>query len=192
MSDIWLTSDLHFCHNQEFIYVPRGFSCVEEMNEAIVERWNNVVKSEDTVFILGDLMLNDNEKALEYIKCLNGQLLIIWGNHDSEMRQEFLSEKYPSIMSMGYAHQFKHGKLTLYLSHYPTLTANYDSNKHFNQNVINLHGHTHQTTNFLIPTNPFMYHVGLDSHNCTPVHIDETVSEIKHRWEEISHLPMPL
>lgn len=191
MNEIFLTSDLHFCHNQEFLYKPRGFDSIEEMNEAIVERWNSVVKSDDMVFILGDLMLNDNEKALEYIKRLNGWLLVVWGNHDSEARQNLIREKYPTIMEMGYAHQFKHHKLTCYLSHYPTLTANYDD-KHFSQHVINFHGHTHQQTNWINPANPFTYHVGLDSHNCTPVHIEEAISDIRNRWNEIGALPTPV
>ena len=48
---------------------------------------------------------------------------------------------------------------------------------------MNLHGHTHQQTNWLDPTNPFMYHVGLDSHNCTPVSIEEIKADIKQKWE---------
>ena len=35
MSKIWFTSDLHFCHDRDFIYGPRGFKSVQEMNEAI-------------------------------------------------------------------------------------------------------------------------------------------------------------
>jgi len=54
--------------------------------------------------------------------------------------------------------------------------------------VINLHGHTHQQTNFLQPDNPFMYHVGMDSHNCTPVHIDEVMTDIRQRWNEVGQL----
>ena len=38
MNKIWLTSDLHFCHNRDFIYEPRGFASVHEMNEAIIKK----------------------------------------------------------------------------------------------------------------------------------------------------------
>ena len=87
-----------------------------------------------------------------------------------------------------WADMLKVGKLKFYLSHYPTLTANFDD-KHFSQHVINLHGHTHQQKNWLDPNNPFMYHVGMDSHNCTPVHIDEVITDIRQRWNEVEHLP---
>lgn len=59
MSKIWFTSDTHFCHDRGFLYEPRGFTNVEDMNEAIVQRWNSVVAPEDTVYHLGDAMLND-------------------------------------------------------------------------------------------------------------------------------------
>lgn len=187
MSDIFLTSDTHFAHAAEFLWRPRGFNSADEMNEAIIEKWNSVVKPDDIVFHLGDITLTDTAKGLECFKRLNGQISVVWGNHDSPARQELI-EKMP-IITLGYAHQLKIGKWTFYLSHYPTLTANYNCNKHFRQNVINFHAHTHQKTNFLNPTNPFMYHVGMDSHNCTPVHIDEAISDIRQRWEEIGHLP---
>ena len=187
--EIFFTADTHFCHQPEFLWGPRGFSNVEEMNEAIVERWNKVVKPEDIVYHLGDTMLNDNEKGIEYFKRLNGQIFIIWGNHDTENRTNALFEECRHKLLGGwYAFVIKHGKQSIYLSHYPTLTANFDD-KHFSQHVINLHGHTHQQKNWLDPNNPFMYHVGLDSHNCTPVHIDEVITDIRQRWNDIGHLP---
>ena len=92
-----------------------------------------------------------------------------------------------SIWNLGYAYQFKYNKkYSIYMSHYPTLTANFDE-KHFSQHVINLHGHTHQRTNWLQLDNPFMYHVGVDSHNNTPVHIDEILVDIKNRWNELGN-----
>lgn len=194
MSEIWLTSDLHLMHSQPFLYEPRGFTSTEEMCEAIVERWNSVVKPNDTVYNLGDIAMNDVTSAVPYLQQLNGNQIWIFGNHDTINKIMLIQENCPRIMRVGdfhcsYATVLKHGKLTCYLSHYPTLTANFDSGKHFSQNVINFHGHTHQQTNWLNPTNPFMYHVGMDSHNCTPVHIEEAIADIRNRWNEIGQLP---
>ena len=77
MSDVFFSSDTHFCHNQPFLYEPRGFQSVEEMNEAIIERWNKVVKQDDVVYHLGDIMLNDNIKGIECFRRLNGQIFLI-------------------------------------------------------------------------------------------------------------------
>lgn len=185
MSEIFLTSDTHFAHAAEFLWAPRGFGSADEMNEAIIERWNSVVKPDDIVFHLGDITLTDTAKGLECFKRLNGQIAVVWGNHDSPARQELI-ERMP-VITLGYAHQFKFGKITCYLSHYPTLTSNWDD-KHFNQHVINFHGHTHQQKSWLHADNPFMYHVGLDSHDCYPVHIETAITEIRNRWEEIGRL----
>lgn len=165
------------------------------MNEAIIERWNSVVKPGDITYLLGDVMLGDNEAGIECLRQLNGQIFIIWGNHCTETRRNmlFMDERTRHKMLGGwYAFVIKHGKQSIYLSHYPTLTANFDSGKHFSQNVINLHGHCHSRTPWIDPRNPFMYDVGMDAHNCTPVHIDEVISDIRQRWEEIGRLPVPI
>jgi len=189
--EIFITSDTHFCHSQPFLYEPRGFTSVDEMNEAIIERWNSIVKPNDRVIHLGDIMLNDNEKGIECLKRLNGEICLIYGNHDSLTRQKLIQSECQSIISLGYAHMFKHGKMSIYLSHYPTLTANYDE-KYFSQHVLALHGHTHQQANFMYPNNPFCYHVGMDSHNCTPVSLDEIICEVRQRWLDLQTLKIPV
>ena len=186
MGEIFLTGDTHFCHNQAFLYGPRGCSSVEEMNEKIIENWNVVVKPGDIVYHLGDTILNDNEKGIECFKRLNGEIFLIFGNHDTQNRMNALFDACRDKLRGGwYAWQFRYNKYSIYLSHYPTLTANFDE-KHFSQHVINFHGHTHQiSTNWMDLTNPFTYHVGLDSHNCTPIHIDEAIIDIRSHWEEL-------
>lgn len=190
MNDIWFTSDTHFGHDKSFICEPRGFSTADEMNEAIIERWNKLVKPNDIVYHLGDVFLNNNEIGVECFKRLNGQIFMIWGNHDTDVKKNLLAREC-NILGGWYSYLIKYGKLSLYLSHYPSITANYDE-KHFNQHVINLHGHTHQQKNFLYVDNPFMYHVGMDSHNCTPIHIDEIITEIKQVWLDLQKFNIPI
>ncbi len=192
MNEIFFTSDTHFCHQPSFLWEPRGFSSVEEMNEAIIENWNKIVKPNDIVYHLGDTMLNNNEKGIECFKRLNGQIFLIFGNHESEARKNLLfSECRDKILGGWYAYLIKYEKLSIYMSHYPTLTANYDE-KHFSQHVIALHGHTHQQANFLYPNNPFCYHVGVDSHDCEPVNIEEIIGEVRQRWFDLQSLKIPI
>lgn len=170
-------------HNKSFLYEPRGFSSVEEMNEAIVNNWNKIVKPEDTVYLLGDVILNDIEKGYQYLNALNGYINIILGNHDGKTKID-LFKRIPNVNIMGYAWLLQYHKFNFFLSHYPSITSNYDD-KALKKRTINLHGHTHQTNNFLFPDNPFMYHVGVDSHNCTPVNIDEIICDIKYKYQEL-------
>lgn len=186
--ETWFTSDTHFSHIPEFLWGPRGFSNEREMNEAIVDRWNNVVRPGDIVYHLGDMALTDVENAMTYIRQLNGKIYWIYGNHDTKKKIALISDECPNVWELGWAYCEKFGKHSIYMGHYPTLTANFDE-KHFTRHVIALHGHTHQQKNWLNPENPFMYHVGMDSHNCTPVHIDEVITDIRNRWNELGCLP---
>ena len=52
MEKIWITSDLHFGHDREFIWKARGFNSIEEMNETIIQKWK--------IFILTLLILATN------------------------------------------------------------------------------------------------------------------------------------
>ena len=182
MSKIYLSSDLHFFHDKEFIYKPRGFENVSDMNETILKNWNNTVSEDDEVYLLGDLMLGDNNKGIELIKQLNGKIHVILGNHDSQTRKNMYLE-CPNIIEICYATQIKYKGYSFYLSHYPTLTATLDTSKHLQEVIINLFGHTHQTVNFYNEI-PYMYHVGVDSHNNTPVLLDDIIKECSDKATE--------
>lgn len=183
MSKIWVSSDTHFFHDRGFIYEPRGFTSAEEMSDAIVERWNSVVKPEDTVYLLGDVMLNDNVKGMEYLNKLNGTIHILRGNHDTNARIALYADAPHVVACNDYAITLKYKGYNFYLSHYPTLTSNMDNDAPIKQHVLNLYGHTHQQTNFYQDI-PFMYHVGLDSHNCYPVDLDTVIEDIKAKVDE--------
>lgn len=182
---LWLTSDTHFCHDREFIYKPRGFSSVEESNEEIIQRWNSVIGPSDLVYHLGDVMLNDNKKGIECLERLNGQIYVIRGNHDTNNRLNLYTEAKNVFDAGDCARILIHDGYHFYVSHYPTLTSNMDNGAPIKKHMINLYGHTHQKTNFY-QDQPFMYHVGLDSHNCYPVEINDIIKDIKAKVEECS------
>ena len=177
MGNIFATADLHFGHDRAFIWGARGFKSIEEHDAEIIKRWNEVVTAEDDVYILGDLMLGDNAHGIYCLSQLNGKLHILTGNHCTSARQKLYHTLENMVEFCGCATTIKYKKKQLYLSHYPTITSNMEANPH--QAVFNLYGHTHQTTNFY-NGQPFMYHVGVDSHNCYPVLLDDVIIEIKN------------
>lgn len=183
---IYFTSDLHFGHDKDFILGPRGFETVEEMNQTIVENWNNLITDEDEIFVLGDLMMKDQDAGIELIKQLKGKIHVIRGNHDTDTKVQKYTYLCDNIVSIDYALVIGYGKVKLYLSHYPTLTANYDDDKPWNKHVINLFGHTHQETPFY-DNNPYMYNVGLEAHNMTPISIEQILEDIKQKKEELNN-----
>lgn len=184
---IYLTSDLHFGHNREFIYGPRGFDNVHDQDEAIIERWNSIVTPEDEVYILGDLMLNDNAHGIECLKRLNGHKNFIRGNHDTDTRVElYMDEQGADIAFCGDAFRLKYRGYHFMMTHYPTLTGNLEKES-LKQMTLNLYGHTHQKTNFY-EDRPYMYHVGVDSHDCYPVSLDQIIEEMNAKVEECKEM----
>lgn len=179
---IYFTSDLHLGHDQEFIWGARGFNSVKEMNEKIITRWNSRITKDDDVYVLGDLVMGGVENV-ELLKQLNGKIHIIYGNHDGPKKREAYAE-LENVVECGWANMIKYKKYNFYLSHYPTITDNEDIGEIVSPKecVINLFGHTHQFDDFYDTNDGYnfrMYHVGVDSHDCFPVPIDEVIEEIK-------------
>ncbi len=185
---ILFTSDPHLGHDKEFVVKARGFETVEEMNAEIVRRWNERVYPDDDVYVLGDLTLGDIEEGIRLISKLNGYLHIMRGNHDTDKKVERYLE-LPNVVSVQYADVLKYGKAVFWMGHYPTITANYDDDKPWAQHVVCLFGHTHQEQPFY-NNNPYMYNVGMDAHNCTPISIDEIIADIRKKKEELNNEQM--
>ena len=176
---IWFTSDLHFCHNKPFLYEPRGFTSVYDMNEAIIKNWNSVVNDGDLVYVLGDLMLNDNEEGRKCFNQLRGQKFIILGNHDTDNRVQIYETQLWGVMGIHDAIRIKENGYNFFLCHYPTLTSNHDYNKPLNHRLISLCGHTHTKDKFADWDKGYIYHCELDAHNNYPVSIDKIIEDIE-------------
>lgn len=87
MSSVYLISDTHFGHQgvcnflrTDGVTKLRPWTSAEEMDEALVSNWNSVVKPKDKVYHLGDVVIN--RKALITLSRLNGDKVLIRGNHD--------------------------------------------------------------------------------------------------------------
>ena len=79
---IFYIADWHYNHANILAYDNRPFKTVEEMNTALVERWNSVVTPTDTVYVLGDMFWGGEAKAVSVLDSLNGKKVLIVGNHE--------------------------------------------------------------------------------------------------------------
>lgn len=174
MGNIYITSDLHFGHDREFIWSARGYKCVKDMNFQQVMKFNSVVTNDDEVWLLGDSTLGDLEEGLYWLKQLNGKIHVVLGNHDTATREIAYKELGWDVHV---AARLKYKKINFYLSHFPTICTNLESESLY-QTTVNLFAHTHQTVNFY-QDNPYMYHVGVDSHNGYPISLDQVIEDIK-------------
>lgn len=179
---IFVTSDLHLGHNKPFLYEPRGFTNIYDHDAALVKNWNSVITDDDEVYILGDLMLMDNNYGQQIFNQLRGQKHIILGNHDSDVRIE-LYKTLNGVVDIKYADVLKWNKYQFFLSHYPTLTTNLDVEKLLKHRVICLCGHTHTANKYLDMDKGLIYHCELDAHAMYPVRIDMIVDDINDYFE---------
>lgn len=153
------------------------------MNWAIVKNWNDTVDFDDDVYVLGDLMLNDNDAAMAYIKQLKGHIHVIRGNHDTDTRMELYRDCY-NIVEVCEAKYLKAEGMMFFLSHYPCLCSNHDEGKPLPKICISLCGHTHTKDKLVDMDKGMIYHVEVDAHNCTPVSLTQVIKDIEEVYLE--------
>lgn len=103
---IWVTSDTHFGHKNILVYeaAARPFANRDEMNEAMIERWNEKVGPNDVVFHLGDFAFSTPNRIRGITERLNGRKILLLGNHDRVRKFDWehlgfdLVLKHPFIM----------------------------------------------------------------------------------------------
>ena len=129
----YLTSDTHFYHQNVIKYDERPFRNVEEMNAALIQRWNEVVGEDDVVYHLGDFSMAGIERTALVRSQLKGIIHLVRGNHDNGR----------NVVWKTFAGVYRQLELEIdgvrcWMSHYPH--GNWPRRK---EGVIHLHGHSH-------------------------------------------------
>lgn len=135
---IYYIADTHFGHANILKFDNRPFETVEEMESVLIKNWNEKVKNQDKVYILGDFCWGLSEYWLKILNKLNGQKFLIRGNHDAKRINAKVKKKF--IYIKDYDEITDEGRRVI-LSHYPILCYNKDHRT----NVYMLHGHIHNT-----------------------------------------------
>lgn len=148
MKTLYITADQHFYHNNIIKYCNRPFQSFEDMNKTIIENYNKIITDDDIVIHLGDLSATVKPHLEEFSKILqslNGQKILLRGNHDHQPDQFYLDNGFEVVGDHMIINEF-------FFSHYPL----YEPSKYCTppeQRLINLyknsnctkivHGHTH-------------------------------------------------
>ena len=134
MPAVFLVSDTHFGHagvcrfmRNDGVTKLRPWDTPEDMDEAMVKAWNERVRPNDKVYHLGDVVIN--RRALATMARLNGDKVLIRGNHDI-----FRDDEYRKYFRELRAYQVMNGMI---LSHIPIHS---ESLGRFGTNI---HGHLH-------------------------------------------------
>lgn len=88
-------SDLHFGHANILKFDNRPFRNTEEMETALIENWNSTVSAGDTTYILGDFCWGKEPDWKRIVPLLNGNKVLIRGNHDLKEMTSSLKKDVP-------------------------------------------------------------------------------------------------
>jgi calcineurin-like phosphoesterase family protein len=135
MPAVFLVSDTHFGHAGVCRFTHpddpevklRPWDDPDEMDEEMIRRWNDTVRPNDKVYHLGDVVIN--RKALKTLARLNGDKVLIRGNHDI-----FRDDEYREYFRELRAYHVMNGMI---LSHIPVHEAS------LGRFGTNIHGHLH-------------------------------------------------
>ena len=162
---IYFTADTHFNHKNIIEFCRPLFDGVEEMNELLVSRWNELIGKNDTVYHLGDFGFGD---CSEIIKRLNGKKHLIIGNHEKSALR--LKGEFEEIVQMKELSETI-GSACYYITlcHYPMRAWN---GSHYG--TWHLFGHTHGR----FDTYGLSFDVGVDTHLYYPWGLPEIASKM--------------
>lgn len=166
---IYFIADTHFGHQNILKFSNRPFANIVAHDKALISNWNSVVKPNDDIYILGDLMMsNDGKKANKLLSQLNGKKYMIIGNHDKYLNDPAFDKSLFVWIKPYYELQYNHIKFVLF--HYPILEWN-----GFYRDAFHLYGHVHNTKMdyFKKTLSKRAINVGVDLIGFTPISIDE-------------------
>jgi calcineurin-like phosphoesterase family protein len=179
--------------------LPTGPIYTAWHDEFLADRWDSVVKPDDTVYVLGDTSVGKTrvEDAMRWFSDRPGIKHLIWGNHDEGHPMHTKSHTWQPIYRTAFSTTDSIGSRripfgdkntpyrTVMLSHFPYEGDHYDEDRfdHFrlkDHGVPILHGHTHSGQRFsTTTTGTRQIHVGVDAWDFYPVHQDAIAEYLK-------------
>ena len=166
----FFTSDQHFGHFNIIRLCQRPFATAEEMDAAMLAKWNARVGDDDTVSVLGVLFFR-SATVEPILGALRGRKHLVVGNHDhSWMGRVRMGDYFESVQTV--AEISVEGRI-MTLCHYPMLSYPQARRGYM------VYGHIHNNVRDdywpLIARRSRMLNAGVDVNGFEPVTFDEMV-----------------
>lgn len=136
-------SDLHIGHENILQFDNRPFADVNEMNNKLIENWNARVRSDDTVYILGDFIWAKESEWPSIVGSLAGNKVLIRGNHDPKQFSAATKRMFQEITDLK---EIKDSGKHVVMCHYPIPFFRAG----FAPTAFMLYGHVHESKFYLI------------------------------------------
>jgi len=178
-SNTYLIGDTHFDHENIIRYCKRPFSSLEEMNNLMLDNWNNTVDKDDFVFFMGDMAFGKGSRQADYwLKQLNGDIVFFRGNHDRSNKIRYTQSMI--LQTLGKDFLFLHDTRHVPLG--------------WNGWVVHGHNHNNYLSKFpLVNGERKTINVGVELINYKPLLLEDLINEdlmnIK-RWNDLESEPV--
>ncbi|KAF1298453.1 hydrolase [Enterococcus sp. JM4C] len=178
----YFIADTHFYHEAVIEFSNRPFENVEEMNRALINNWNSVVKSpKDEVYILGDFVYKGTgAQANQILKKLRGKKYLVKGNHEKYLNDpDFDLSLFEWVKDY---YSFKENKVRFVLFHYPIL----EWDGYYKQSI-HLYGHVHNSKPdyFAQYLGANAVNVGVDMIHFAPISMVEVLALVDEREQSL-------
>lgn len=190
---VLFTSDLHLGHANIILTCGRNLegcgenlATVDEMNDFLIRKWNEKVKEDDIVYILGDLSYRSSISVKTYLKQLKGRKHLIVGNHDCQWQKNIanINDYFESVSDMKV---IRLGEKLITLCNYPLLEWNGSRRAKNQQTSISwlIHGHIHNSRDnvfeYIRDNLPCALNCGVDINGFEPVTFEELLTT-NNKW----------
>lgn len=158
---IYYISDTHFRDQVIFDKCKRPYKSIDEMESIVLNNWNNKVKDEDIVYVLGDIAKDDDITSIQIFNKLKGHKHLIIGNHDHLILEDIMKSNI--FESIKFINLIMDNNRKVCICHYPLMDW-----MEFNREGILVYGHIHNKT----PKNGYAYklmkdyYLNLPAYNC--------------------------
>lgn len=166
---LFFTADEHYGSKGIIHFCNRGYSDPTIMNQDIIYKHNSVVGLNDTVYHIGDITFDSDEKLIKSIlKQLNGTHILILGNHDKSNPFDLIEAGFRSV----------HTSLELIIDVYNVVLAHDPSIwTVVPPDTIFICGHIHKL--FRSFPDKLVVNAGVDVHNFYPISFKQILEELK-------------
>lgn len=176
MPAVFLIADPHFSHTGVTKFLRddgtklRPWNSADEMDEVLVDNWNQTVRSNDKVYLLGDVVMK--RQHLHILGRLNGDKVLIKGNHDIMKLNEY-SKYFRDIR----AYHVMNGCMLSHIPVHPESLGRFGCN---------IHGHLHYREVMLDnKVDPRYLCVSVEHTNYRPILFENALKRIVDRGGHI-------
>lgn len=159
---IFVIADTHFGHqalHEDYLARPVNFG------EMIIRNWKSIIKDEDLVIHLGDVVVGKSNEWDKTIPNLPGRKILILGNHDGKSLSWYLANRFDFCCT---SFIWKLYGFDIAFSHEPLSEGDFD---------LNIHGHLHLNRHREIETGKKHFLFSLERTLYRPLLLETIVKE---------------